>query len=136
MLGYFEAPEVTAETIVDGEWLRTGDVMVRRPNGRFEFRGRRMHIIRRGGENLSTYALELDLQSCPLVSDVAVTAKEDDTLGALVVAHVIPSAGYDEGAFLDWCRTNLGRRGVPDQIRLHQEFPRTGSGRVITRDLT
>jgi crotonobetaine/carnitine-CoA ligase len=135
MLGYFTAPEATAETIVEGGWLRTGDVMVRHPNGRFEFRGRRMHIIRRGGENLSTYALELDLQSCPLVSDVAVTAKEDDTLDALVVAHVIPASGYEGGAFREWCRANLGKRGVPDEIRLHDDFPRTGSGRVIVREL-
>jgi crotonobetaine/carnitine-CoA ligase len=136
MLGYFQGPDATMETIVDGGWLRTGDVMVRHPNGRFEFRGRRMHIIRRGGENLSTYGLELDLQSCPLVSDVAVTAIDDDTLDALVVAHVIPAAGYEESAFREWCLSNLGKRGVPDQIRLHEDFPRTGSGRVIVRELT
>ncbi|MEU7811944.1 hypothetical protein [Pseudonocardia sp. NPDC049154] len=59
--------------------------MVRHPSGRFEFRGRGMHIIRRGGENLSTYALEIDLQSCPLVRDVAVTARADETLDAVVV---------------------------------------------------
>lgn len=135
MLGYYGAPETTAETLVDGTWLRTGDVMVRHPSGRFEFRGRRMHIIRRGGENLSTYALELDLQSCPLISDVAVTAQEDSTMDALVVAHVIASKGYEEAAFRDWCLVNLGKRGVPDVIRLHDEFPRTGSGRVITREL-
>jgi crotonobetaine/carnitine-CoA ligase len=136
MLGYFEAPDATAETIVDGGWLRTGDVMVRHPNGRFEFRGRRMHIIRRGGENLSTYALEIDLQSCPLVSDVAVTSEEDATLDAIVVAHIIPGRDYDENAFRDWCLANLGKRGVPDVIRVHQDFPRTGSGRVITRELS
>jgi crotonobetaine/carnitine-CoA ligase len=136
MSGYYQNPDATAEALVAGEWLRTGDVMVRHPNGRFEFRGRRMHIIRRGGENLSTYALELDLQSCPLVSDVAVTAQEDATLDALVVAHVIPGAGFDEEAFRAWCREALGKRSEPDIVRLHTEFPRTGSGRVIARDLT
>lgn len=135
MLGYHDAPEATAETLVDGRWLRTGDVMVRHASGRFEFRGRGMHIIRRGGENLSTYALEVDLQSHPLVSDVAVTARADDTLDAVVVAHVIPEAGFDEAEFRTWCRENLGKRGVPDEIRLHSSFPRTGSGRVIVRDL-
>jgi carnitine-CoA ligase len=139
MQGYFRAPEATAEALVpdgaDGAWLRTGDVMVRHPTGRFEFRGRRMHIIRRGGENISTYALELDLQSCPLISDVAVTAQEDDTLDTLVVAHVIPTADYAEDAFRAWCVAHLGKRGVPDTVLLHDEFPRTGSGRVITRDL-
>jgi crotonobetaine/carnitine-CoA ligase len=136
MLGYHQAPEATAETLVDGSWLRTGDVMVRHPDGRFEFRGRQTHIIRRGGENLSTYALELDLQSCPLISDVAITAQEDGTLDALVVAHVIAGPGYDEAEFRDWCRTNLGKRGVPDVVRVHKDFPRTGSGRVITRELS
>lgn len=139
MRGYFEAPETTAETLVsdgrDGAWLRTGDLMVRHATGRFEFRGRGMHIIRRGGENLSTYALELDLQACPLVRDVAVTAQEDSTLDALVVAHVIPTDEYTEASFRAWCADNLGKRGVPDLVRLHREFPRTGSGRVISREL-
>jgi carnitine-CoA ligase len=135
MRGYFAAPDVTAATLVDGRWLRTGDQCVRRPDGRFEFRGRAMHIIRRGGENLSTYALETDLQSCPYVSDVAVAARPDPTLDNLVVAHVIPLPGYTEEAFLAWCRDNVGRRGTPDAVATHEEFPRTPSGRVILRDL-
>lgn len=135
MLGYRDLPDVTAATLVDGRWLRTGDQLVRHPGGRFEFRGRAMHIIRRGGENLSTYALETDLQSCPLVSDVAVAARADDTLDAVVVAHVIPLPGFDEEAFLRWCRDNVGRRGTPDLVRTHAEFPRTVSGRVILREL-
>lgn len=135
MRGYHAAPEATAATLLDGGWLRTGDQMVRHPGGRFEFRGRAMHIIRRGGENLSTYVLETDLASCPLVSDVAVAARADDTLDAVVVAHVIPGPGYTERAFLHWCADHLGKRGTPDVVKEHQEFPRTGSGRVILRDL-
>jgi crotonobetaine/carnitine-CoA ligase len=135
MRGYHRLPDATAATLVDGRWLRTGDQMVRRAGGRFEFRGRAMHIIRRGGENLSTYSLETDLQSCPLVSDVAVAAREDETLGSAVVAHVIPGPGFSEHAFLTWCHDNVGKRGTPDDVRLHQEFPRTGSGRVILREL-
>lgn len=135
MVGYHDDLDATIAAMSDG-WLRTGDVMVRHPNGRYEFRGRNMHIIRRGGENLSTYALELDLQSSPMVDDVAVTAQEDETLDALVVAHVIPGDGFDEDTFRSWCLTTLGKRGVPDIVRLHREFPRTGSGRVIARELT
>ena len=138
MQGYADAPEATAATMIGdrtGAWLRTGDHMVRHPDGRFEFRGRRMHIIRRGGENLSTYGLELDLQSCPLVDDVAVAARADDTLDAIVVAHVIPAKGYAEAAFRAWCAENLGKRGVPDVVEVHASFPRTGSGRVLVREL-
>lgn len=135
MLGYRDAPDATAATLVDGRWLRTGDQLVRHPGGRFEFRGRAMHIIRRGGENLSTYALETDLQSCQYVSDVAVAARHDEALDTAVVAHVIPLPGFTEEAFLRWCRDNVGRRGTPDHVRLHEAFPRTVSGRVILREL-
>ena len=135
MRGYHNAPDATAETLVDGRWLRTGDQMIRHPSGRFEFRGRAMHIIRRGGENLSTYVLETDLRSCPLISDVAIASDQDDTLDAVVVAHVIPRPEFTERAFLRWCAENIGRRGTPDIVRTHREFPRTGSGRVILRDL-
>jgi carnitine-CoA ligase len=135
MLGYRGAPETTAATLVDGRWLRTGDQLVRHPGGRFEFRGRAMHIIRRGGENLSTYALETDLQSCPHVSDVAVAAHPDEVLDTAVVAHVIPLPGFSEDAFLRWCREHVGKRGTPDHVRVHTEFPRTVSGRVILREL-
>ncbi|TCK21417.1 class I adenylate-forming enzyme family protein [Pseudonocardia endophytica] len=135
MLGYHRQPDTTAETVVDGRWLRTGDQMIRHPGGRFEFRGRAMHIIRRGGENLSTYTLEADLRSCPLIVDVAVTSCADDTLGAAVVAHVIPRRDFTEQDFLVWCRDNVGKRGTPDHVRRHSTFPRTGSGRVIVRDL-
>lgn len=135
MDGYHDAPDATAKTLVDGEWLRTGDIMVRHSTGRLEFRGRQLHIIRRGGENLSTYALEIDLQACPLVQDVAVTAKPDEILDSRVIAHVIPGDLYSEDGFLKWCRENLGKRGVPDEVREHDDFPRTGSGRVIAREL-
>jgi crotonobetaine/carnitine-CoA ligase len=135
MRGYHNAPDATAETLLDGGWLRTGDQMIRHQGGRFEFRGRAMHIIRRGGENLSTYALETDLASCPLLSDVAVAARADDTLDAVVVAHVIPATGYTEEGFLRWCQENIGKRGTPDVVREHHRFPRTGSGRVILREL-
>lgn len=66
---------------------------------------------------------------------MAVTARADDTLVAVVVAHIIPEAGYGENEFRTWCRDNLGKRGVPGEIRLHSSFPRAGSGRVILRDL-
>jgi crotonobetaine/carnitine-CoA ligase len=135
MRGYHNAPDATAETLLDGGWLRTGDQMIRHPGGRFEFRGRAMHIIRRGGENLSTYALETDLASCPMISDVAVAAHADDTLDAVVVAHVIPGPDYSEPDFRRWCAEHVGKRGTPDIVREHRQFPRTGSGRVIRRDL-
>lgn len=135
MKGYWRNPAATAATLDSDGWLRTGDIMQREPGGRFVFVGRRMHIIRRAGENVSSYELELLMQNCPLVHDAAVRAEADETLDARIVAHVVPAEGFTESAFASWCRESIGRRGVPDAIRTHASFPRTPSGRVIAREL-
>ena len=135
MRGYYNNPEATASTLDSEGWLRTGDLMTRNAEGRFAFVGRRMHMIRRAGENLSIYELELMMQSCPLIEDVSIRAEADPVLDTRLVVHIIPAAGFGEQAFLNWCREYVGRRGVPDAIRIHESFPRTGSGRVITREL-
>lgn len=135
MRGYYRNEAATAEAIDEDGWLHTGDYMTQDANGRFAFVGRRMHIIRRGGENLSVYELELMMQGCPLTEEVAISTEKDAVLDAKLVAHVIPASGFSEQAFVQWCRDAIGRRGVPDSIRVHQSFPRTVSGRVITREL-
>lgn len=135
MGGYWNDPQATSAAIDDEGWLRTGDLMSRDSNGRFIFIGRRMHLVRRAGENISTYALEAMMQGCPLIDDVAIRAETDPMLDARLVAHVIPGASFSEAAFIAWCRDAIGKRGVPDAIKCHTEFPRTGSGRVILREL-
>lgn len=135
MRGYYQNQAATDETLDPDGWLHTGDYMTQDADGRFAFVGRRMHIIRRGGENLSIYELELMMQGCPITEEVAITAETDPLLDARLVAHVIPVDGFTEQGFVQWCRDAIGRRGVPDSIRVHQSFPRTVSGRVITREL-
>ena len=135
MKGYWRNPTATAAALDSDGWLRTGDIMQRDSDGRFVFVGRRMHIIRRAGENISSYELELMMQNCPLVEDAAVRAEADEVLDARLVVHVIPAAGFTESGFSAWCRESIGKRGVPDSIRTHKSFPRTPSGRVIAREL-
>lgn len=135
MRGYYRNPEASARTIDADGWLKTGDWMTLDASGRYAFVGRKMHIFRRAGENISVYELELMMQSCPLVEDVAIRAESDSMLGARLVVHVIPAKGFDEKLFANWCREFIGKRGVPDAIKVHSEFPRTGSGRVIVREL-
>jgi crotonobetaine/carnitine-CoA ligase len=135
MRGYWRNKEATAAAIDSDGWLRTGDLMTSDGDGRYAFVGRRMHIVRRAGENISTYELEFMMQSCPLIADVAIRAESDPMLGARLVVHVIPTAAFSEQAFVSWCREAIGKRGVPDAIKLHRDFPRTASGRVILREL-
>ncbi|WP_124395700.1 class I adenylate-forming enzyme family protein, partial [Rhodococcus wratislaviensis] len=112
MRGYWRNPTATAAALDTDGWLHTGDIMQRERNGRFVFVGRRMHIIRRAGENVSSYELELLMQNCPLIEDAAVRAEVDEALDARIVVHVIPSEGFTESGFASWCRESIGKRGV------------------------
>lgn len=47
------------------------------PGELLAFVGRRMHIIRLAGENISSYELELMMQNCPLIEDAAVRESID-----------------------------------------------------------
>src|SRR4029453_496969 len=87
MRGYFQDPQATVAAIDDQGWLRTGDIMTRDADGRFAFVGRKMHIVRRAGENLSIYELELMMQSCPFIEDVAIRAETDEMLDVRLSGH-------------------------------------------------
>jgi 3-oxoacyl-[acyl-carrier protein] reductase len=88
-------------------------------DGRFSFVGRQSHVIRRAGENLSTYELELLMHACPGIREVAVTARPDAVLDHAVVAHVVPLGPFDEQSFKglvpggDRPAWGPGRRGRP-----------------------
>ena len=61
---YWERPETTAETIIDG-WLHTGDVVRVDPAGRVHIVDRTKDIIIRGGENISSIEVEAALVGAP-----------------------------------------------------------------------
>jgi len=71
MLGYFNMPEQTAQTIDEQGWLHSGDLAVRQPNGYYRITGRIKDMICRGGENIYPREIEEFLYTHPDVQDVA-----------------------------------------------------------------
>lgn len=76
MLGYFEAPELTAAAFV-GDWFRTGDLAYRDANGELHFLGRAVETIRRRGENIDPREIEQAVESHPAVTRAAAVAVRD-----------------------------------------------------------
>jgi acyl-CoA synthetase (AMP-forming)/AMP-acid ligase II len=72
MIGYFENPEATAQTLQDG-WLHTGDIGRVDEDGFVSIVDRAKDVIIRGGENISSLEVEAALYEHPAVLDVAVS---------------------------------------------------------------
>ncbi|WP_332898452.1 AMP-binding protein [Haladaptatus sp. CMSO5] len=138
--GYWELPEKTAETIVDG-WLHTGDV------GRFDEDGflyildRKKDMIITGGMNVYPREIEEVLATHEAVSNAAVIGVPDDYWGEKVVAIVEPrpDAEIAEATLREeleaTCDTELAAYKKPKEIDIVAELPRSSYGKVRKTDL-
>lgn len=89
MKGYWELPEVTATTIVDG-WLHTGDLAVRDEEGVYTIVDRKKDFIIRGGFNVYPREIEEVVYAHPDVTEAAVVGVPHDELGEEVAADELP----------------------------------------------
>jgi acyl-CoA synthetase (AMP-forming)/AMP-acid ligase II len=135
--GYWQAPEINAEVLRDG-WFHTGDVFVRRPDGRLDFVDRRKYLIKSGGENVYPAEIERLLLRSPRIADAVVVRCPDSTWGEVPVAFVVRRdralTAADVLALLDG---ELARYKRPRDVRFvaAAELPRGSSGKIIRGEL-
>jgi long-chain acyl-CoA synthetase len=135
--GYWNKPEATAETFVDG-WLHTGDVARIDADGLLYIVDRKKDMINRGGENVYSIEVENVLAGAPGVGEAAVVAVPDEMMGEKVGAVIVPLAGraLDVAAVLHHCRGRLADFKVPQYLALREEpLPRNPSGKLLKRQL-
>ncbi|PJE14773.1 class I adenylate-forming enzyme family protein [Mycobacterium sp.] len=132
--GYWNRPEATANTIVDG-WLHTGDVVRVDDAGRVHIIDRLKDIINRGGENISSVEVEAALLAAPNVVDACVLAVPDDVMGEKVGA-VLVGEEVDVPAVLESCREQLADYKVPQYISVvTTPLPRNAGGKLLKAKL-
>jgi acyl-CoA synthetase (AMP-forming)/AMP-acid ligase II len=128
--GYWNRPEATSATFVDG-WLHTGDVVRVDGAGRVHIVDRLKDIINRGGENVSSVAVEAALLSAPGVADACVLAVPDEVMGEKVGA-VLFGERIDVGAVLEHCRAQLADYEVPQYVTIATSaLPRNAGGKLL-----
>src|SRR6185312_13946596 len=110
MLGYWNRPEATAETLRGG-LLHTGDLGYVDDDGALFVRDRKSLVIIRGGANVYPAEVERVLADAPGVAACAVVGLADERLGERVVAAVLLAEGasLDEDALRAHCLANLAR---------------------------
>jgi benzoate-CoA ligase family protein len=129
--GYWERPEVNAETFVDG-WCRTGDVYRRDADGYYYFVGRNTDMIKAGGIWVSPAEVEAVLLEHPSVLEAAVVGGVDDDGLEMTVAFVVPVGGetVDPEALLAHCRQRMAAFKRPRQLHVLDELPKTATGKI------
>jgi fatty-acyl-CoA synthase len=130
MQGYWEDPENTAKTLVDG-WLRTGDLGSIDENGYLTFIDRLKDIIISGGLNISAAEVERAVAEFPGVLEVAVIGAPDDKFGETPLAVVHAKAALDIPALIDHCNRHLANFKVPRYVEIEADpLPRLATGKL------
>jgi fatty-acyl-CoA synthase len=134
--GYWKQPEATAE-VLRGGWFYTGDMATWNKEGYVLIVDRKKDIIVSGGENVSSLEVEKVLLSHPAVLEVAVLPVPDTTWGEVPKALVVlkPGAHANESELIDHCRARLAHYKCPRSIEYLESLPRTGTGKILKRDL-
>ena len=128
--GYFNDPDATAATIVDG-WLHTGDIGVMNARGYVRITDRIKDMFIVGGFNAYPAEIEHTLLDHPGVADAAVIGIPDPRLGEVGMAFVVRAdASLDEPTLIDWSRERMANFKVPRRVAFVDALPRNASGKV------
>lgn len=134
MVGYYNDPEATAATVVDG-WLHTGDLVRVDEDGFMFVHDRMKDMVCRGGNNIASLEVENVLSTHPSVAEAAVVPKPHPDLGEDLLAFVVLNPGHDldVDAIRTHAATLLADYKIPRDIRAIDELPRNPTGKILKR---
>ncbi len=117
----------------EGEWTRTGDKYIRRPDGRYVYCGRTDDMFKVSGQWVSPFEVEQALVSHPSVLEAAVVAARDADGLEKPKAFVVPrdrAAGIDAAALREHVKATVGAWKYPRWIETADELPKTATGKI------
>lgn len=132
MVGYYNMPDKTAETLDADGWLHSGDLATMRPDGYINIVGRVKDMIIRGGENIYPAEIEAFLMRHPQIAEAQIVGIPDQFMGEEVCAliRLKPGETVTEDQLREHCKASIARHKVPKHFRFIEAFPLTASGKV------
>jgi crotonobetaine/carnitine-CoA ligase len=136
MHGYINNPTATAKVWRNG-WFHTGDLFRRDPDGEYVFLDRMNDVVRRRGENISSFEVENAISQFAGVREVAIVGvksefSEDEVLA---VISPVPGASIDPAALTEFLRPRLPHFMIPRFVRVVVDLPRTATAKIMKQDL-
>ena len=135
MQGYWQRPEATAETVIDG-WLHTGDVAVMEDDGTFKIVDRKKDMILVSGFNVYPNEIEDVLSRHAKVMEAAVIGAPSEKSGEEVWAYVVKrDDSLTKEELIAHCRESLTGYKRPKKIEFRDDLPKTAIGKILRREL-
>lgn len=137
MQGYYNNPSASAEAILPGGWLRTGDLVRRDRDGYLFAVDRLKEIIINGGYNVYPAEVEQVIAQLDSVAMVAVAAAKDVMKGQVPKAFIVLKAGAkcDAAAVISYCKSRLASYKVPINVVFVADLPKNSTGKILRRVL-
>ncbi|GAA1609255.1 AMP-binding protein [Kribbella sancticallisti] len=133
MLGYWDEPGKTAESIDRARWMHTGDLAVMRDDGYVNIVGRIKDMVIRGGENVYPREIEEFLYTHPDIADVQVIGVPDARYGEELCAWIKLKDGadpLDATKLKEFATGKLAHYKIPKYVLLVDDFPMTVTGKI------
>ena len=132
MLGYWDEPERTAESIDAARWMHTGDLATIDAEGYCNIVGRIKDMVIRGGENIYPREVEEFLFRHPKIAEVQVIGVPDPRMVEELCAWIRlrPGVTATEEEIREFCQGQIAHYKIPRHIRFVEEFPMTVTGKV------
>jgi long-chain acyl-CoA synthetase len=135
MLGYWQAPELSAEVLRDG-WLHTGDLGYLDEAGYLYVVDRKKDLIIRGGFNVFPRDVEEALMEHPAVAAAGVVGRPDELHGEEVVAFVeLRSNDVGSDELVAFCKERIGGYKYPREVHVIGSLPLTPVGKIDRKAL-
>jgi len=140
MLGYWNNPEADAESFVtiDGmRFLRSGDLGRMDEDGYIFIVDRLKRMINASGYKVWPTEVESHLYHHPAIAEACVIGATDPYRGETVKAIAVLKPGHslDARALAKWAHEHMAAYKVPRLLDVVQELPKSGSGKVLWRQL-
>jgi carnitine-CoA ligase len=129
--GYFGMPDKTVEAWRN-LWFHTGDRVLRDADGYFRFIDRMKDVIRRRGENVSSYEVEQVLLSHPDIAGAAAFPVRSELAEDEVMVVVVLRAGHmlTPAVLAEYCKGRMPTFAIPRFIEFLTALPMTENGKV------
>lgn len=134
--GYTDNSETTAQSWRNG-WFHTGDLFRTDPDGNYFFVDRLKDAIRRRGENISSFEIEIEVLAYPLVKEAAAIGvpSPDTEEDVMICIALVEGAKLNPSDLIAFLVPRMAYYMVPRFVRIMPELPKTPTAKVMKQAL-